>query len=157
MPGPVGGPPVQGIGGAGGKRGKGIPRVRFEIKGLKRALNDLERVGKDVIETAVKATEVEVKKLLEEAKQETPKDQHNLVNSGRMFKPRVSMKTGQVSFQVAFGGIVARGKSGPRFVDYAVLVHETHRTKRFWLDRTAAKHLPGMPDRIAKEINKVLR
>jgi len=148
------GPPARGIGGAGGPRGKGIPRVKIEVipASLRQVMKQMQRVSDAGVEAALKATEEEVKMILDDAKANTPIDRGHLVTSGRMFKPRINKKQGTASFQVVFGGITVSAEGGSRFVDYAVIVHETHPTKSQFLENAAAKRVPGMADRIAKKV-----
>lgn len=50
-------------------------------------------------------------------------------------------------FELIFGGVTRKGV----FVDY-VTVHETHPTGARFLEKAAAKHLTGLPDKIAKKV-----
>jgi hypothetical protein len=101
-----------------------------------------------VLEELKIATEEELNHMLNDAKAMTPVDTGRLQESGRVLAPRTSKTATAVSFQVMFGEITVRG----RFVDYALIVHETHQSKPKFLERAEAMHMPDMADRIEKKV-----
>lgn len=142
-------PPGIGLGGQGaGARGAGATRVLFEWTGLKETLDLMGRWHDDVLEALKIATKEELDALLLDAKAMTPVDTGRLQESGRVLAPRVAKRAVKIDFQVMFGAITVRG----RFVDYALIVHETHPSKSKFLERAAQEHIPGMPDRIEKKV-----
>lgn len=142
-------PPGVGLGGQGaGARGAGATRVTFAWTGLRETLDLMGRWHDDVLEELKIATEEELNALLRDAKAMTPVDTGRLQESGRVLAPRTSKTAVKVDFQVIFGAITVRG----RFVDYALIVHETHPSKSKFLERAEQEHMPGMPDRIEKKV-----
>lgn len=126
----------------------GAGSVSFKWTGLAETLHTMGKWHDDVLEELKVATEEELDALLITALSLTPTDTWRLHESGRVIKPRATKTAVKMNYQVVFGGITVRG----RFVDYALIVHETHKSKSKFLERAEQQHTPGMEDRIERKV-----
>lgn len=121
-----------------------IDQRRLE-RDVRRMSKALDKIGREVVSQVNKTIAEEVEQLLIEAKELAPVETGRLRDSGRLVKRK---GPSGVMYEIVFGGVTRKGK----FVDYAVAVHELHRTKSQYLQKAVAKRVPGLPDKIAKKV-----
>lgn len=133
-------------GGQGFKPGPG-GRVKISIEGIDEVLANLKKVSRNAEEQVINAVDEELKTLIQMSKSKTPVKTGRLKESTRKVKTKVGPR-GNVQFQVLVGGIKVRGI----MVDYALHVHETHKSMSKFLSTAFNAWRRGVEKRIARRV-----
>ena len=122
--------------------------VRIDLKGQQELIRKLQSLGRRVIPVVGKALNQEHEQIMTRAtdKDVVPVDTGALKNTGIVLPPKT---VGTV--------VVSEGGFGGAAVDYAVIVHETHKTRSKFYERPLMEALNGMDTRLAATLRREIQ
>lgn len=118
--------------------------MSFKLVGLDKVQKNMKKLVRKVHEEGERALEVEAQKVLDKAKQLAPVKTGRLRDSGRIEK--ADSKTGP-AFRLRFGD---------EDVPYAAVVHETHKTRRKFLQRAVLESGPETIRKLKEHFDREL-
>ena len=147
----------------GGRQRKG--NINFDTSQLINVQVAIEQITKQGIKGINAELLRTAKKVLKQAKLNVPVLTGALRKSGRIIKPRKGATKTRFEYVTIFGGIFAQGKQPAgkpkmqtrKFVNYAFLIEEKHKTKSKYLERAFDQFVPGLDDRVQAIVNRNIR
>lgn len=118
--------------------------VEAEIVGLNRVLSRFGRARETVVAAVVEVTQDAGKEIYADSQHAVPVDTGNLKGSGRITSSGTDERH---ETAITYGGSAA---------GYAVVVHETHRSKSKYLERPAREYLPEFQKNAREAVSKTV-
>ncbi len=125
---------------------------KFRIEGIPKVLAKMKVMDKVTRVKVFKAVKEEAQDIIDVAKEITPVKTGALKSTGRVLTfGSKSSKNPQIS--LTFGGKKGSGSAAAtkKFVDYAGVVHETHRSMSKFLETAIRQKTPGLLKRVARK------